>query len=246
MILDFIKGILAGLTQHPGVQWGNTVMETPYEGWRMWIQDMFANMGWGSIFLIALSALTWTGVYLIIIWRLHKDHAPSMPWVCLCMNFSWEFQFAFLVPYPEPVTRWGIYLWVAFDFIMFVLDLRYAKMFYAKRFPGYDWSYYFVKLCTFAIIFVSILLMNPQWPNLPDSPMFAAYLMNAIMSMVFCVHMFSRETIEGLSIWVAILKCIGTLAPTALGCYWTFGVEPNNEIEWFVYCLGFILSLIHI
>ena len=87
MILDFIKGILAGLTQHPGVQWGNTVMETPYEGWRMWIQDMFANMGWGSIFLIALSALTWTGVYLIIIWRLHKDHAPSMPWVCLCMNF---------------------------------------------------------------------------------------------------------------------------------------------------------------
>ena len=44
MILDFIKGILAGLTQHPGVQWGNTVMETPYEGWRMWIQDMFAAL----------------------------------------------------------------------------------------------------------------------------------------------------------------------------------------------------------
>ena len=223
MILDFIKGILAGLTQHPGVQWGNTVMETPYEGWRMWIQDMFANMGWGSIFLIALSALTWTGVYLIIIWRLHKDHAPSMPWVCLCMNFSWEFQFSFMVPYPEPVTRWGIYLWVAFDFIMFVLDLRYAKMFYAKRFPGYDWSYYFVKLCTFAIIFVSILLMNPQWPNLPDSPMFAAYLMNAIMSMVFCIHI------------------IGTLAPTALGTYWT--IFRGNEIEWFVYCLGFICAV---
>ena len=213
MILDFIKGILAGLTQHPGVQWGNTVMETPYEGWRMWIQDMFANMGWGSIFLIALSALTWTGVYLIIIWRLHKDHAPSMPWVCLSMNFSWEFQFAFLVPYPEPVTRWGIYLWVAFDAIMFILDLKYAKMFYAKRFPGYDWSYYLVKICTFAIIFVSILMMNPQWPHLPDSPMFAAYLMNAIMSMLFCVHMFSRETIEGLSVWVAVLKCIGTDRP---------------------------------
>ena len=242
MIFDFIKGILSGLTQHPGVQWGNTVMETPYEGWRLWIQDMFANMGWGSIFLIALSALTWTGVYIIIIWRLHKDHAPSMPWVCLSMNFSWEFQFAFLVPYPEPVTRWGIYLWVAFDAIMFALDLRYSKMFYAKRFPGYDWSYYIVKLCTFAIIFVSILMMNPQWPNLPDSPMFAAYLMNAIMSIVFCVHCFSRETIEGLSVWVAILKCVGTLAPTALGCIWTLG-RPGNEIEYFVYCLGAICAV---
>ena len=235
-MLDFIRGILAGIQDNPGVYWGNLEMMKPYDGWYDYIKDMFANMGWGTIFLIVASALLWTAVYLIIIYRLYKDHAPSMPWVCLCMNFSWEFQFAFLVPYPEPITRWGIYLWVLFDAVMYILDLKYGKMFYNKRFPGYGKTYYFTKVGLFAVIFVSILMMNPQWPTLPDSPMFAAYLMNAIMSMLFCVHMFSRETIEGLSIWVAWCKCLGTLAPTAIGIYWMPG-------QYFVYCLAFICAL---
>ena len=234
-LLAFIHSVLDGLTAHEGVHWGNMTMMESYDGWYDYIKEMFATMGWGTIFLIVVSALTWTGVYLIIIYRLWKDHAPSMPWVCLCMNFSWEFQFAFLVPYPEPITRWGIYLWVVFDAVMYCLDLRYGKMFYHKRFAQYDWAYYIIKVSLFVIIFVTILMMNPQWPKLPDSPMFAAYLMNAMMSMIFCAHMFLRETVEGLSIWVAILKCIGTLAPTAIGLYWMPG-------QYFVYCLAFVCA----
>lgn len=235
-MLDFIKKILSGISENDGVYWGDLEMMKPYDGWYDYIRDMFTNLGWGTIFLIVASALLWTGVYIIIIYRLHKDHAPSMPWVCLCMNFSWEFQFAFLVPYPEPITRWGIYLWVVFDLVMYIFDLKYGKMFFAKRFKGFDWAYYPTKIGLFAVIFVTILMMNPQWPTLPDSPMFAAYIMNAIMSMLFCVHMFSRETIEGLSIWVAWCKCLGTIAPTIIGLYWMPG-------QYFVYCLAFICAL---
>lgn len=235
-MLEFIHSILDKIQDNPGVHWGNLEMMKPYSQWYGYIKNMFANMGWGSILLIVASALFWTGVYIIIIWRLHKDHAPSMPWVCLCMNFSWEFQFAFLVPYPEPITRWGIYLWVVFDAVMYFLDLKYSKMFYAKRFPGFDWTYYPMKVGMFAIIFVSILMMNPQWPTLPDSPMFAAYIMNAIMSVLFCVHIFARETVEGLSIYVAWFKCLGTLAPTALGIIWMPG-------QYFVYCLAAICAI---
>ena len=238
-LLDFIHSVLDGLTNHQGIYWGKLEMMKPYDGWYDYIKDMFANMGWGTIFLIVASALLWTGVYIEIIRRLYKDHAPSMPWVCLCMNFSWEFQFAFLVPYPEPITRWGIYLWVLFDAVMYILDLKYGKMFFAKRFPGYGKYYYFLKVFLFVVIFISILMMNPQWPTLPDSPMFAAYLMNAIMSMVFCTHIFHKETIEGLSIWVAWFKFLGTLAPTIIGIYWMPG-------QYFVYCLAFICALFDI
>lgn len=239
MLMEFIRSILDKIQYNQGVKWGNLVMENPYSGWHGYIRNMFANMGWGTIFLVVASALLWTAVYLIIIYRLHKDHAPSMPWVCLCMNFSWEFQFAFLVPYPEPVTRWGIYLWVVFDAVMFALDYRYGKMFYAKRFSGYDWAYSPLKFGMFAIIFVTILMMNPQWPQLPDSPMFAAYLMNAIMSILFCQHMFHKETVEGLSIWVAICKFLGTLAPTCIGLIWMPG-------QYFVYCLAAICAIFDI
>lgn len=238
-LLEFIHQVLSGLTMHPGVHWGKMEMMKPYSGWYGYIQNMFSNLGWGTIFLIVASALLWTAVYLVIIYRLHKDHAPSMPWVCLCMNFSWEFQFAFLVPYPEPITRWGIYLWVVFDAVMFILDYKYGKMFFAKRFPGYDWAYPWIKFGMFAILFVTILMMNPQWPILPDSPMFAAYLMNAIMSILFCQHMFHKETVEGLSIWVAWCKFLGTLAPTCIGLYWMPG-------QYFVYCLAAICAVFDI
>ncbi len=225
--------ILFRIFLNEGIYWGDLEMMKPYDGWYDYIKNMFHNMGWGTLFLIAASAILWTFTYLFIINRLHKDHAPSMPWVCLCMNFSWEFQFAFLVPYPEPVTRFGIYFWVAFDLIMYILDLRYGKLFFHRRFKGYDWGYYPTKVLLFVIIFISILMMNPQWPTLPDSPMFAAYLMNAIMSMLFCVHSFSKETIEGLSLGVAWTKWLGTVAPTIIGLYWMPG-------QYFVYCLAFI------
>lgn len=81
-LLEFIHQVLSNLTMHPGVHWGKMEMMKPYSGWYGYIQNMFANLGWGTIFLIVASALLWTGVYLIIIYRLHKDHAPSMPWVC--------------------------------------------------------------------------------------------------------------------------------------------------------------------
>lgn len=217
---------------------GMTMMNG-YDDWYGYIKDMFNNLGFIEILLIVASALFWTGVYIVIIKKLYQNHAPSMPWVCLCMNFSWEFQFAFLVPYPEPVTRWGIYLWVVFDFIMYMLDLKYGKYAFRQRWGeqyGKKGYYYSVKVGLFAIIFITILAMNPQWPKLPDSPMFAAYIMNAIMSMLFITHMFTKETIEGTSIYQAWFKFLGTLAPSILGFMWM----PGN---WFVYCLAFICAI---
>lgn len=238
-ILNFIQNIGENMKPNPGVHWGNLELMKPYDGWADYIKEMFNNLGFVEIFLIAASALFWTAVYIIIIEKLWKNHAPSMPWVCLCMNFSWEFQFAFLVPYPEPVTRWGIYLWVVFDACMYILDLKYGKYAFRKRWGeqyGQKKYYYTVKVGLFAIIFLAILAMNPQWPTLPDSPMFAAYLMNAIMSLCFITHMFQKETIEGTSIWMAWCKFLGTVAPSVLGFMWMPG-------QYFVYVLAFMCAI---
>ncbi len=239
-ITNFIANIGENMKGNTGVKWGDLVLMTPYDGWYDYIKNLFDNLGFLEIFLIVCSALTWTGVYLIIIQKLYTQHAPSMPWVALCLNFSWEFQFAFLVPYPEPVTRWGIYLWVVFDFVMYVLDLKYGKYAFRQRWgevygkPGF---YYSVKCGLFALMFLLVLSTNAQWPHLPDSPMFAAYLMNTVMSFLFITHMFQKETIEGTSIWLAWLKFIGTVAPTVLGFMWMPG-------QWFVYMLAIICAIL--
>ena len=226
-----------------GVSWINNgegiVMMNGYDGWWPYIADLFNNLGFIEIFLIVASALLWTGVYIVIIKKLYQNHAPSMPWVCLCMNFSWEFQFAFLVPYPEPVTRWGIYLWVVFDFVMYVLDLKYGKYAFRQRWGeeyGQKKYYYSVKVGLFVLIFIAILAMNPQWPELPESPMYAAYIMNTIMSMLFITHMFTKETIEGTSIYQAWFKFLGTVAPSVLGFMWM----PGN---YFVYVLAIMCAI---
>lgn len=236
-ITDFISSIGEKMQSNTGVKWGNLTLMNSYDGWHDYIKNMFNNLDWFDIFLIAASALLWTGVYLIIIYRMHKDKSPSMPWVALCMNFSWEFQFAFLVPYPEPVTRWGIYLWVVFDAIMYFMDLRCGKKQFSKLLPGYDFLYYPVKVLLFAAFFVTILMMNAQWPALPDAPMFAAYLMNTVMSFLFITHMFLKEKVEGLSIWMAWCKFLGTVAPSILG----FRHMPG---QYFVYCLAILCAIL--
>lgn len=239
-IKDFVENIGPSMHDHQGVKWGNVVMMKPYDGWYDYIKALFDNLGFMEILLIVASALLWTGVYLIIIYKLVKNHAPSMPWLALCLNFSWEFQFAFLVPYPEPVTRWGIYLWVVFDAVMYCLDLRYGKLAFATRWgkqyakAGY---YYTIKVGLFIILFLTVLATNAQWPSLPDAPMFAAYLMNAVMSFLFITHLLHKETIEGTSIYMAWCKFLGTVAPSILGFMWM----PGN---YFVYMLAIICALV--
>lgn len=236
-ITDFIHNIGPSMTDNPGVKWGDLVLMEPYDGWYDYIKNLFNNLGWFEIFLIAASALFWTGVYLITIYRNAKDHSPSMPWVALCLNFSWEFQFAFLVPYPEPVTRWGIYLWVAFDFIMFLQDFVYGRKIFERIVPGKQSLYYLVKIGLFIILWITVLSTNAQWPKLPDAPMFAAYLMNTVMSFLFITHLYMKEELEGVSIWIAWCKFLGTVAPSVLGFMWM----PGN---YFVYCLAIMCALL--
>ena len=49
-LLEFIHQVLSGLTTHPGVHWGKMEMMKPYSGWYGYIQNMFSNLGWGTIF----------------------------------------------------------------------------------------------------------------------------------------------------------------------------------------------------
>ncbi|MEG0979126.1 MAG: hypothetical protein RR911_04930 [Oscillospiraceae bacterium] len=236
-ISEFIDSIGERMSTNEGVYWGSWELMKPYDGWHDYIKAMFDNLGFIEIFLIVASALLWTGVYLITIYRNHQDKSPSMPWVALCLNFSWEFQFAFMVPYPEPITRWGIYLWVVFDLIMYVQDVKYGRKMFSKIMPGYEVLYMPVKIGLFGMLFMLVLFTNAQWPAMPDAPMFAAYLMNTVMSFLFITHMFKKEKTEGLSIWIAWCKFLGTVAPTILGFMWMPG-------QWFVYGLAIICAVL--
>lgn len=245
-ILDFIHSFAARSVGAEPLKWGDIEMMTGWDEWDSTFRDLLLHMDWYSVFLVAGSALLWTAVYVCVVILAHKDHAPAMPWFCLCMNFSWEFQFCFLVPYPEPLTRLGIIPWVFIDAIMFYLDMKYAKMWYANRFKGYDWTYWFMRLGVFALMFMVVLAVNPQWPQMPIGAGFTAFAMNAIMSILFCIHLFSRETVEGTSIWIGICKFLGTFFPALLGVHWHMGRPMLMISACAVVCMVFDLIYIYL
>lgn len=205
------------------------------------IIDTIANVNAFQIFLVLSMLVCWTVVYLITIFRTNKDKLPVMPWLALSLNISWEVIYTFVFPYPDPRYRLGFLFWVLFDSVMFVQTLKYSKDEYNKILPGMQKYYYPVMLGAFAMLFACVFSSNYQWTEFPDAAGHTAYIMNMMMSALFITTLFRRQdTIGGISIWVAICKFWGSLAPTLLGMIYLPGVYV------FPYTLGICTAIIDV
>ncbi|MBR5015877.1 MAG: hypothetical protein IKX52_03575 [Clostridia bacterium] len=205
------------------------------------IIDTIASVNAFQIFLVLSMLVCWTVVYLTIIIRNHKDKLAVMPWLALSMNISWEFVYTFVIPYPDPKYRLGILFWVLLDGVMFVQTLKYSKEDYNKILPGMEKYYYPVMIGVFLAFFAAVFSTNYQWTTLPDPAGHSAYIMNLMMSFLFITQIFRRpDTIKGISIWVAICKFWGSLAPTILGMIYLPGYYP------FPYTLGIITAILDV
>jgi len=188
------------------------------------------------LFLLLLSGICWTLVYVQLIILGFKDKTCGMPFIALAFNFAWEALNSFINLKNNVLNLQTliILIWFLLDIIIVYTYLRYGK----QHFPKYTSKKYFMPWTI--IIFLMAFLI--QYYFLIDfgtlGGVYSAFLDNLIMSILFINMLVSRNNLKGQNLTIGIYKWIGTLAPTIL-----YGVIYDCKL---ILILGLFCSLFDI
>ena len=183
------------------------------------------------------SGLSWTLVYILIIRRGFLDKTIGMPLTALCANISWEFIFSFVYPHKPPQIYINV-TWFCFDAIIFAQALIYWKQDFESRLSARGFYSGFFLILIFA--FFAVLLLTLEFDDFEGK--YAAFAQNLMMSALFIAMLLRRGNVNGQSIYIALLKMIGTLLPSIM----FFLRNPEAVLLNFLYIAIFTLDAIYI
>jgi hypothetical protein len=163
--------------------------------------------------LTLTSGISWTIVYLAIIYRGFKDKACGMPFFALALNLTWEFIYSFLLGGELSLQLVINIIWFFFDVVILYTYFRYGR----KEFPNTVDPKWFVpwSVWVLAVGFVTQYFTALEFPGLPGA-MYSAFVINLVMSVLFITMLVRRDSVEGQSMGIAVFKWLGTAAPTLL------------------------------
>ena len=180
------------------------------------------------VVLTWVSGIFWTFAYINIIYRGFKDKTCGMPLLVLGLNWAWEFTFAFLgtpvfdrssmmcISWQSNPQRIVDAMWFFFDCVILYLKFRYGRSEYERALPGLGKKLYYPYVIL--IVFISTLAVMSISVELEDHQgAYAAYQQNIFISSLFIPMALRRGNTDGQSMYIAISKCLGTVAPSAMG-----------------------------
>jgi hypothetical protein len=196
-------------------------------------------MNYFSLFLIGLSGLCWTIVYIDCIRLGIQQKTYAMPFWALALNATWEGvqsimgiqQVGFV---PQVIIN---IIWFIFDIGIFYTYFRFGK----KHFPAIFASHWFYVWSILVIVILLVIqtLFVTEFGLMMGST-YSAFLQNLLMSVLFINMLSQRKSSEGQSLLIAVNKWLGTLAPTIL-----FGLFGNGDIQpsMLIFVLGIFCSI---
>ena len=188
------------------------------------------------LFLLLLSGICWTIVYIQLILVGFKDKTYGMPFVALALNFAWETLHSYigLKSNLSSIQTWITLIWLLLDIVIVYTYLKYGR----KHFPKYTSKKFFLpwSILIFLMSFIIQYYFVIEFGALGG--LYSAFLQNLIMSILFINLLINRIDIKGQNLNIAIYKWIGTLAPTIL-----YGVIQGNKL---ILVLGIFCSIFDI
>jgi hypothetical protein len=150
------------------------------------------------------SGVLWTLTYLLIIRQGFLHRTYGMPLVALCANISWEFIFAFVYPHDLPQRAVNV-VWLSFDVVILVQLLLYGPREFAALPRRLFYAAFALALAT---AFGAVLTVTLQFDDSDGA--YSAFGQNLMMSILFVTMLYSRGSMRGQSVWIAVLKMGGT------------------------------------
>ena len=188
--------------------------------------------------LTLISGVSWTIVYLAIIYRGFKDKTYGMPFFALALNITWEFLFSFLFGGELSLQLVINIAWFFFDVVILYTYFRFGR----EEFPESVDSKWFVPWTVWilAVGFITQYFTVLEFPGLPGA-MYSAFVINLVMSILFIGMLVRRDSVDGQSMGVAVFKWLGTAAPTLL-----FYLVSGSNLVLVLGILIFVFDLIYI
>jgi len=162
------------------------------------------------IVLTLISGISWTLVYIDLIRRGFKDKTYGMPLFALAFNIAWEFMFGFLVGGAVSLQKVVNIVWFLFDAVIVYTYFKYGRRDFPKPVMGFfvPWS-----LMAFGIALLIIYFTHLEFEDFWGAR-YSAFAQNLMMSVLFIGMLVRRNNVDGQSMYIAIFKWLGTLAPT--------------------------------
>ena len=149
------------------------------------------------------SGMCWIIAYVLIIRRGHLDRSYGMPLVAVCVNISWEFIFTSLIPHERPQNFINAG-WLMLD--LFILGQ--LLLFWRSDFPKLD-NLVFYPFTTSALL-ASFGLIYTMAVEFDHCGAYSAFGQNFLMSILFMIMLFQRNSLTGQSVYIALVKMAGS------------------------------------
>ena len=164
--------------------------------------------------LTVISGICWTVVYVEGIRVGFRDRSYAIPFYALALNIAWEllhtvFGFQAGVSVQTIINA----VWFAFDVGILYTYFKYGRKYFprnlsARAFTGWSVLGLLTALCVeYAFIREFGVAVGAGY---------SAFLQNLLMSVLFIDMFVRRGSSEGQSLYIAVSKWMGTLAPTIL------------------------------
>jgi hypothetical protein len=180
-----------------------------------------------------VGGIFWSLAYVLIIRQGFKDRTYGMPLAALCANISWEAIFAFLHPHSPPQLYIN-YAWFGLDTIIVFQFLSFGKNEFSNLSLG---QFYLIFVFALVMSFCSILFVTYEFQDWQGA--YSAFGQNLMMSVLFLWMFFSRNDLRGQSIYIAILKMLGT-GVSSLAFYLYQPISGESYLMPFLYLSIFI------
>lgn len=187
--------------------------------------------------LAILSGFFWTVTYLLIIRRSIQDKSVGIPIAAGCLNISWEFIFSFIFPSYKPQLYIN-YVWFFLDLIILIQYLRFGKLDFRQH--ASKATFYATFFSVLAVSFLNMLFIVYDFGT-SNSAIYIAFHINLIMSMLFIYMLWSRDSVAGQSMYIAIAKMIGTACASPS----VYLLQPSSILLAFLYVSIFVFDWVY-
>jgi len=190
-------------------------------------------------FLILVSGIAWTIVYVEASRVGFRDRTYAMPIAALGLNIAWEWTYA-VRSLSAGTSIQGVIdlVWGLGDVLIAYTFFRYGR----AEFPSFIGRKMFAGwgVLVFALSFATQWLFIAEFGG-QDAAVYSAFLQNLLMSGLFIAMFVGRRGLRGQSLTIAIAKWLGTLAPTIL-----FGVLEHRPFVLGIGLMCSVLDLVYI
>jgi hypothetical protein len=192
-----------------------------------------------KIILTVVSGICWTVVYIEGIRVGFKDRSYAIPFYALALNFAWEllhtiFGFRAGVSLQTLINA----VWFTFDVGILYTYFKYGRKYFPRNLPaGWFTGWSMLGLLTAPCVEYAFI----REFGVAVGAGYSAFLQNLLMSVLFINMLVKRGSSEGQSLYIAVNKWIGTLAPTIL-----FGIVGDGGFpkgSFLILVLGIFCSI---